>query len=91
VRVLHTCVILHNMVAEEKYGYVDSPLELPPTLEVGGNFALFVHVPISEFNAATDGLTLFSARLLAFEMAVESSAEYFQLKNDLVEHVSSLN
>jgi Plant transposon protein len=91
VRVLHTCVILHNMVVEEKYGFVDSPLELPPSVEVGGNFALFGRTPISELEAQAEGLTLFSARLSAFELAVESTAEHLQLKSDLVEHISSLN
>jgi hypothetical protein len=40
--------------------------------------------------------TAFMPRLLertpsAFEMAVKSSVEHFQLKSDLVEHVNSLN
>jgi Plant transposon protein len=91
VQVLHTCVILHNMVVEEKYGFVDSPLELPPSNDVGGDFALFGRTAITELEAATDGLTLFSARLSAFEMAMESSAEHMQLKSDLVEHISTIN
>jgi hypothetical protein len=79
------------MIVEEKYGYVDAPSELPPSMDIGGNFALFGRTAISEFEALTDHLTLFSARLSAFELGVKSTMEHYQLKSDLVEHISTLN
>jgi hypothetical protein len=78
------------MVAEERYVFVDSPIEDSQCFEIGGNYALFGCTAISELEVPTDGLTLFSARLSAFELAVASSVEHFQLKHYLVEHISKL-
>jgi Plant transposon protein len=48
VRLLHTCVILHNMVTEERSVTVNSECEEDVEV-VGGRFALFGRTQISEF------------------------------------------
>jgi Plant transposon protein len=87
VMLLHTCVILHNMITEERLGVVDSDYQDT----VGGGFALFGRAQITEYEAYLEGLDIFAARLSAFNLAMESSTEHFNLKRDLVEHINNGN
>jgi Plant transposon protein len=89
VRLLHTCVILHNMVTEERSVAVNSEGEEPVVETIGGRFALFGRSQITEFEAYNERLDLFACRLSAFEAAVESSTEHYCLKTDLVEHIAT--
>jgi Plant transposon protein len=89
VCLLHTCVILHNMIMEERSVAVYSDQEETVPDIVGGRFALFGRTQISEFEAYNERLDLFACRLTAFELAVKSTDKHFLLKTDLVEHIST--
>lgn len=90
--IVHTCVILHNMIVEARFGKldVDVPAYIMPN-SIGSSFPLFGRSEISGTEAANDGIDLFLARSSAFDMAMQSSYEHFLLKQDLVEHICSMN
>jgi Plant transposon protein len=88
---LHCCVILHNMIIEERSGNV-SEYEVQAAANVSNMpFPLFGRHQVTAEEAAADGIELWAARVSGFGTAMESSYEHELLKNDLVEHISSLN
>jgi Plant transposon protein len=90
--ILHTCVILHNMVVEARFGSVDfdsDSNEGTNSTQVGARFALFGHSQITMADIGAEGIDLFTARMSAFDIAVQTCMEHYNLKDDLVEHISS--
>ncbi|KAG7356908.1 plant transposon protein [Nitzschia inconspicua] len=85
--VLYCCIILHNMITEEKNGALD---EANNPEKSRGNFPLFGRQQITRHEAAQDQVSLFAARVAQFDNMMQSSYEHFKLKKDLVEHISSL-
>ncbi|KAG7364220.1 plant transposon protein [Nitzschia inconspicua] len=85
--VLYCCIILHNMIIEEKNGALD---EANNPEKSCGNFPLFGRQQITRHEAAQDQVSLFAARVAQFDNMMQSSYEHFKLKKDLVEHISSL-
>jgi Plant transposon protein len=86
VDIVHACVILHNMVVEERSGTLEcdeTVTNLP-----NGSFALFGCRELNNSDVALEGIDLFAARVAAFDIRVESSVEHYQLTHDLVEHNS---
>jgi hypothetical protein len=59
-----------------------------PQESLGSNFALFGRSQITEYEVFVDGIDLFAARLSAFNLAMESMAKHYKLKNDLVQHIN---
>ena len=84
---IHCCAILHNMTVEARFGYLGVEEEEP---NIEKTFPLFGRQQITPAQAAADGIDLFSARMAAFDTAMQSSWKHFQLKKDLVEHIKSL-
>jgi Plant transposon protein len=83
-----TCVILHNMIVEDCYASEYFEIEVGD--DSGMALALFSRAKITSRIAAQKGLDLIAARVCAFDMAMQSTFEHFKLKQDLVEHISSL-
>ena len=72
------------MITEERQG------RLVPEDEIDENhpvLALFGRPIITAEEAAQDGVDLFAARVAAFDTAMQSSTDHFELKSDLVEHI----
>lgn len=91
---LHCCVILHNMITEARSGRLSDEEEQIAVTGGNGNngvFPLFGRHQVTAEEANTEGIELWAARVAGFETAMESSYEHELLKNDLVEHISSLS
>jgi Plant transposon protein len=90
---LHCCVIMHNMITEARSGSLTDE-EVVAVNAVHCNsaaFPLFGRHQVTQEEANAEGIDLWAARVTGFETAMESSYEHALLKNDLVEHISSLN
>jgi hypothetical protein len=76
------------MIIVHHYGDVGDNMftELDNEDQLGG-FALFGRQPVTAAQTNADGVDLFSARMGAFDMRMQSSTESFRLRNDLVEHL----
>ena len=85
VDLLHSCVIIHNMVIDERYGDVGSSKE-EATVKV---FPLFGYPEVSAAVAALEGADLFAARVSMFNARMESAYEHAMLKMDLVQHINA--
>ena len=83
--ILDACVILHNMVVEER---TNSRVENVGEEVATRSFPLFGKAEVTAEQAAADGVDLFAARVSRFAVAMESNWEHFELKRDLVEHVN---
>jgi Plant transposon protein len=89
---LHCCVILHNMITEARSGRLtDEEQYAIAGGYVHGVFPLFGRHQVTAEEANSEGIDLWAARVTGFETAMESSYEHDLLKNDLVEHISSLS
>jgi Plant transposon protein len=89
--ILHTCVILHNMVVEARYGSIDvggDGMNFGESNQVGSTFALFGHSQITSADIEAEGIDLFLARMSAFDIGLQTCMEHYHLKDDLVEHIS---
>jgi Plant transposon protein len=90
---LHCCVILHNMITEARSGNLtDDEAQAVQAIHCNSDtFPLFGRHQVTAEEAAAEGIDLWAARVSGFGTAMESSYEHELLKNDLVEHISSLN
>lgn len=89
---LQCCVILHNMVQEERMGSLlneEYEQEAEEATEIG--FPLFGRQSITQEMAALDGIDLFSARMASFDNSMSCGAEHYKLKEDLTQHIHALN
>jgi Plant transposon protein len=86
VNIVHACVILHNMVVDERSGTLQ--LDETVTNLPNGPFALFGRRELTNSDVVLEGIDLFAARVAAFDIRLESSVEHYKLKHDLVEHNS---
>ena len=86
---VHCCCILRNMIIVHRYGDVGDTMftEFDNEDQLGG-FALFGRQPVTAAQAQADGVDLFAARMGAFDMRMQSAAESFRLRNNLVEHLN---
>jgi hypothetical protein len=84
---VHCCCILHNMIVVHRHGDVGDTMftEFDNDNQLHG-FALFGREPVTVAEANADRVDLFSARMAAFKMWMQSSTESFWWRNDLVEH-----
>ena len=91
---VHCCVILHNMVQEERMGGSLLNDEYEPEAEhvpADIGFPLFGRQMITQEMAASDGIDLFSARMASFvDNAMTSAAEHYKLKDDLTNHTYAI-
>lgn len=90
--IVQTCVILHNMVVEARYGSIDfdsNSNNIGDVNQVGASFTLFGHSQITLADIVAKDIDLFAARMSAFDLAFQACTEHYNLKNDLVEHIST--
>ena len=85
VALLNCCIILHNMIVDDRFGTLDME---GPIVAPHNGFALFGRRAITAQQAQADGIDLFAARVAAFDVAMQSCFEHCRLKNDLVEHIN---
>ena len=86
--VLDCCVIIHNMIVEERSGKLvddDECLDIPAS----GSFPLFGFEEVTGAMAACDGVDLFAARVAAFDSKMQSSHQHCLLKRDLVQRINA--
>ena len=74
-----------------KLRVVEGTEEAEALAGMGQAFALFGRQQINHLDAIRDGVDLFAARVAAFDAAMQSCYKHLLLKQDLVEHINSLN
>ena len=90
-KLLKTCVILHNMIVEERFGgagEVEAEEYVLPD-KADRTFPLFGRNELTAEEAAMEGIDLFAARAGQFNQRMQSMHEHFKLKADLVEDINS--
>ena len=85
VDLLHACVIIHNMIVDERYGDIGSSEDDHGTK----SFPLFGYEETTEAIAALEGIDVFAARVSLFNDRMESAYEHARLKADLVTHINA--
>jgi len=90
---LQSCVILHNMIQEERQVLVPNEEEnVPEANDVAlSDFPLFGRQLVTQAMAFADGVDLFAARMASFDDAMRCSAEHHRLKYDLAEHIYNMS
>ena len=90
--IVQSCVILHNMVQEERMGSLTNEGYEPEAEDgIEAGFPLFGKQRVTQEMAALDGVDLFSARMAAFDNSMSSGAEHYKLKQDLTQHIYALH
>ena len=85
VDLLHCCVIIHNMVVDERYGDLGTEAD-----EVRDKaFPLFGYPEVTAALAALEGIDLFAARVSVFHSRMHSAYEHARLKSDLIAHINA--
>ena len=82
--IVQCCVILHNMVQEERMGSLTNGAYEPDGIEAG--FPLF-----GRWQLWMTLLDLFSSRMASFDHSMSSGAEHYKLKQDLTQHIYALH